>query len=236
MRTVEINGSFYSLQRPSSYLALVRGDAGRLRLRGEGRTLPHAQQEAPRLRAAARELLRVGRAGARGEARARSSGSSRRSSPFDARAPRGRSSRILPRTTAAAAELARGHDARLQARRLPRRARRSPCATRSRSGTRRYDDRRSSSSLRKHDVALVRRRHGGQVAVPRGRDRRLRLRAPARRQEALRERLSSAALDRWADRVAAWRDGGSRAMRSSPRPGDATRARHATSSSTSTTT
>ena len=37
MNSVEINGSFYSLQRRSSYESWARAGAGGLRLRGQGR-------------------------------------------------------------------------------------------------------------------------------------------------------------------------------------------------------
>ena len=46
LTSIEINGSFYALQRPASYRAWYDADAGRLRLRREGRAVHHPHEEA----------------------------------------------------------------------------------------------------------------------------------------------------------------------------------------------
>ena len=111
LTSIEINGSFYSLQRPNSYRSWRERDARRLRLRGQGRPLHHPHEEAARRRAAAGQLLRLGRAGARAEAR-----SVPVAAAADARLrrrPAGDFFDLLPRTTGEAAALAARHDDRL---------------------------------------------------------------------------------------------------------------------------
>src|SRR5690606_24342785 len=54
---------------PDELPEVVRGDAARLRLRRQGEPLHHAYEEAEGRRASARQLLRLGRVAARGEAR-----------------------------------------------------------------------------------------------------------------------------------------------------------------------
>src|SRR6185369_10245470 len=114
--------------------ALVRGDAGRLRLRREGRALSQPQQEAPRLRAAAGELLRVGRARAGGEARA-----DPLAAPATARLRRGAPPSLLrnPAADDACSGTAGGHTrSAAQTRRASRRRRRSTAALRARGAAR----------------------------------------------------------------------------------------------------
>ena len=135
---------------------LARADAGRLRVRGQGRALHHAHEEARRRRDAAGELLRVGRARARRRSSGRSSGSSRRRWRFDAERLADVLRRCCPRTTTAAAELAARHDERRRRPRVHERGRRAGrSATPSRSGTPGSGRRRSSTLLREHDVAVV---------------------------------------------------------------------------------
>ena len=47
LSTIEINGSFYSLQTPASYSHVARSDARWLPVRGQGRPLHHAHAAAP---------------------------------------------------------------------------------------------------------------------------------------------------------------------------------------------
>jgi len=78
--TIEVNGTFYSLQTPTSFATwrdetpedvgdvvavLARPDTRRLRLRGQGAALRHSHAQAAPRAGAARELLRVGPARAR---------------------------------------------------------------------------------------------------------------------------------------------------------------------------
>ena len=45
-QTIELNGSFYSLQRPEILRTLVRADSAELRVRGQGLPLHHAHAAA----------------------------------------------------------------------------------------------------------------------------------------------------------------------------------------------
>src|SRR3954466_11765126 len=80
MTSIEINGSFYSLQRPSSYAAWraatpddfvfsVKGGRYITHLKRLGAAQNPPPQTAGRRRNPARELLRLGRAGPRSQAR-----------------------------------------------------------------------------------------------------------------------------------------------------------------------
>ena len=236
--TIEINGSFYSLQRPESYAAWHDETPRRLRLRRQGLALHHAHAEA----AATCER--------------RSPTSSPRACcacatklgpilwqfppqlPLRRRSASTPSSRCCRATPSAALALAR------RARRAPARA--APgsrstatgrCATRSRSATRASSTRRFIALLRRHRIALV-------VADTAGRWPLLedltadfvyvRLHGD---EELYASGYSDAALDRWAERIDAWR-----ARRAGRRraPGLAARRRRgapgATSTATSTTT
>ena len=109
LTSIEINGSFYSLQRPTSYAAWREQtpDDFVFAVKG-GRYITHLKRLARR-RDAAGELLRLRRARARAQARADPVAAARRTCAFDA-------DRLaaffaqLPRTTTAAAALAQRHD------------------------------------------------------------------------------------------------------------------------------
>ena len=70
MTSVEVNGSFYSLQR-HVVCAVARGDARRLRVRREGQPVHHPHEAARRYRRGPGQLLGVRRPRARTEARPR---------------------------------------------------------------------------------------------------------------------------------------------------------------------
>ena len=108
-RTVEINGSFYSLQRPDSYRRWRSEVPPGLRVRRQGRPLHHPPQAAARRRGAAGQLLRLRACWRWGRPSARCSGSCRSGWP-STRRWWATSWRCCPRTTAAAAELAARHD------------------------------------------------------------------------------------------------------------------------------
>ena len=236
--TIEINGSFYSLQRPEFYAAWhdETPDDFVFAVKGS-RYITHMLklQRACERRSPTSSppgVLRL-----REQARARSSGSSRRSSAFDAERFDAFFA-LLPRDTEAALALARA------ARRAPRRA--APgsrstatgrCATRWRSATRASSTRRFVALLRRHGIALV-------VADTAGRWPLLedltadfvylRLHGD---EELYASGYSDAALDRWAARIDAWRARRRRSpTRGSPRRARRAGARRATSTATSTTT
>ena len=192
--TIEINGSFYSLQRPEYYARWRDESAGRLRVQREGRPLHHAHAEAAQRRAGARQLLRVGRREPRRRSSARSCGSCRRccaSTPerlrdfFD----------LLPRDTDAAAR------ARAPARREgegPRapgvRTRTGPCAIASRCGTTASPRRSSSRCCASTTSASSSPTPPANGRTPRTSPSDFVYVAPARRQGALRQRLHAEAL------------------------------------------
>ena len=60
LTSIEINGSFYSLQRPSSWEKWRTEVPGRLRVRGQGWPVHHPHEATPGRRAAAGQLLRPG--------------------------------------------------------------------------------------------------------------------------------------------------------------------------------
>ncbi len=186
--TIEINGSFYSLQRPESYARVARRDAARLRLRAEGLALHHPHAEAAQRRRAARQLLRLGRAAPARKARA---------DPVAVPAAARLRRRALRRVLLAAA-------ARQPARRSPWRGATtsaSPAASwleidRVRPLRHAVEIRHPSfvdpafvALLRRHRIALVVADTAGRWPLLEDLTRRLRLPAPARRQGALRERL-----------------------------------------------
>ena len=198
--SIEINGSFYSLQRPSSYrtwraqtpedfVFAVKG----------GRFITH-MKKLRRRRDAAGQLLRLRRPGPRADARAvlwqlppnLGFDADRLRDFFD----------LLPRTTAAAAPSSRratttSSPATGSGRRPTPTVR---CATRWRSGTTRSAPTRRSQLLREHDIALVVADTAGQVAAARADDQRLHATSGC---TATRSSTSAAtppsALDRWAD-------------------------------------
>ena len=177
--TIEINGSFYSLQRPESYRAWARGDARRLRLRRQGpRFITHMKQ----LRDVATPLANFLASGvlALGPKLGPLLWQLRRGCGFDA-ARIDEFLALLPRT-----HRCRGA-ARGRARRAARRARadhdrRRPAASARAGGPPRElprpGVRRAAARARRR---ARRGRHRRDVARPRRRDRRLRLRPPARR-------------------------------------------------------
>ena len=109
LTSIEINGSFYSLQRPSSYALVARGDPRRLRVRGQGRPVHHPHEAAGRTwrrrwrTSSPRACSRSGRSSGRccGSCRRRCASTPTCSTRFFA---------LLPRTTSEAASLAERHD------------------------------------------------------------------------------------------------------------------------------
>lgn len=206
MRTVEINGSFYSLQRPSSYRCWYdeTPDDFMFAVKG-GRFLTHNKK----LRDCRPPLANFLASGvlALEDKLGPILWQLPPQVPFDKQRLEDFFG-ILPRTTAAAAEIAREHDARLKhgAYLDVKADRRIRYALEVRHET--YDDPAFVKLLRKHDVALVvadtagkypyledvtsdfvyARLHGEKKLYVSGYDR--------------------GALDRWAARVAAWHDGG----------------------------
>jgi len=206
MRTVEINGSFYSLQRPSSYLAWYREtpDDFLFAVKG-GRFISHNKK----LRDCAQPLANFFASGplALEDKLGPILWQLPPQLPFDKQRLEDFFG-ILPRTTAAAAELASKHDHRVKhgAYLEIRGDRRLRYALEVRHET--YDDPAFVKVLRKHDVALVvadtagkfpyledvtsdfvyARLHGAKKLYVSGYDRE--------------------SLDRWAARIEAWRDGG----------------------------
>ena len=203
-RRIEINGSFYSLQSPSSW-QLARRDAGRFRLRREGPALHH-----PHPAAARRAILRSRTSSppaccccARSSGRC--CGSSRRTSGSTVSASQA-SSRMLPRTMADAVALARRHDptACAGAHAWPEvDRRRSRCGMRVEIRHASFVDPGLHRAAARARHRPGRRRHRRQVAVAGGRDRRLRLHPPAWRRGALRQRLQRTARSTTGPRASA---------------------------------
>ena len=69
--TIEINGTFYGLQRPDAFARWYDETPEEFCVRGQGPALHHPHQAAARDRDPARQFLRLGRLAARGEARSR---------------------------------------------------------------------------------------------------------------------------------------------------------------------
>ena len=165
--SIEINGSFYSLQRP----AATGAGATRRRTTSSSRSrarVHHAHEEAARLERAARQLLRVRRARARREARA-----GPLAAAADPRLRRGRGSSdffgLLPRTTARQPSSRAATTSGSRAAPGSTSTRTGRSGTRSRCGTTRSSTPGFLDLLREHDIAAGRRRHRGQVAAdPRG--------------------------------------------------------------------
>jgi len=205
LRTVEINGSFYSLQRPSSYLCWYHETPADFvfAVKG-GRFISHNKK----LRDCAQPLANFFASGplALEEKLGPILWQLPPQLPFDAQRLEDFFG-LLPRTTAAAAELARRHDHRIKHGAYLDVAadRRLRYALEVRHET--YDDPAFIKVLRRHDVALVvadtagkfpyledvssnfvyARLHGDKKLYVSGYDR--------------------TSLDRWAARVLAWRDG-----------------------------
>jgi uncharacterized protein YecE (DUF72 family) len=223
MRTVEINGSFYSLQRPSSYLAwhsetpddfLFAVKGGRFithnkKLRDCG--LPLANFFASGVLALEEKLGPV-----LWQLPPQLPYSAERLEAFFA---------SLPRSTATAAEVARGHDARIRhgAYLDVREDRPIRYALEVRHES--YDDTAFVKLLRKHDIALCVADTAGKwpyledvtsdfVYARLHGDKKLYVSGYGRE-----------SLDRWAERIAAWREGGQPARAALAAPGSAPRAR-----------
>ena len=221
LTSIEINGSFYSLQRPSSYAAWRAADARRLRVRGQGRPLHHPPEAAastsstPLANFFASGVLALGP----------KLGPVLWQLPANARASTPTVLDALPR--AAAAHDRRGGRARRAARRQARRrTARSPTAEVDRPVRHALEFREHDASPRRGARAAAPstaspgpRRHRRPLAAGRAGHERLPLRPAARRQGALRQRLH--------------RRGPRRLGREVPRAGRRT---GTTSSSTSTTT
>ena len=166
--TIELNGSFYSLQRPEYYERWYDQVPPRLRVRRQRVALHHAHAAAARRRDGARELLRVRACWRSSTSSGRCSGScrrhcssTRRLEPF---------LELLPRTTKEAAKLARRHDERVAGRAYLRARRRSRAAPRARGAAPELRDTGAHRAAARARRRARRRRHGRPLAVPRGRD------------------------------------------------------------------
>ena len=186
--SIEINGSFYSLQRPENYRAWAAETPDGLRVRGQGRPVHHPPQAAARRRDAAGQLLRLRGAGARARSSARCCGSCRRGC---ASTPTGwpRSWTCCRARPGPPPRLAAGHDERLDGRALTETDADRPLRH---ALEVRHESFRDPALL--GAAARARRRAGGRrlgrhVAVLRGGHRRVLLRPAARRGRAVRQRL-----------------------------------------------
>ena len=188
LNSIEINGSFYSLQRPTSYAAWREQtpDDFVFAVKG-GRFITHLKQladvETPLANFFASGVLALGPKlgpilwqlppNLRFDA-------DRLADFFD----------LLPRTTTEAAALAQRHDDKVPEDRALTHDRCGPAApARARVPQPVVRHARGVELLREHDIALRGRRHRRQVAEGRRGHQRLPLRAAARRRRALRQRL-----------------------------------------------
>ena len=147
-----------------------------------------------------------GRAGARAQARPAALAAA-----ADAEARRDGSSEfleLLPRTTKEAAKLARRHDERVKARaylRVAPRPRAAPCARGAAPELRDTGAHRAAARARRR---ARRRRHGRPLAIARGRHEPTSSTFACTATSKLYESgYTDAALERWAERIRAWRDG-----------------------------
>ena len=215
---------------------MARRDAARLRLRGQGLALHHAHAEAAQRARAARQLLRLGRAAPGRQARADPLAvpAAARLRRRALRRPSSRCCRATPRRRSRwRASTTQRLDGRAWLRDRPHAGR---CATRSRSAIRASSIRPSSRCCARHRIALV-------VADTAGRWPLLedltadfvyvRLHGD---EELYASGYGDAALDRWAARIAAWRDGGQVDDARLASPGAAAPRAGATCTATSTTT
>ena len=207
VNSIEINGSFYALQRPERYAAVVRRNARRLRLQRQGAALHHPHPPLARDRKAAGQFLCLRGAGAQGKARADPLAVP---AQFQIRAERcsNISSSILPHDTEAAAALARQHDSHLHGHASMKAWRKKPL--------RHAVEIRNESFVDPDVRALVEtlqrrpgdRRHRRQMAVPRRPHQRLSstcaCTAPKSCTPAATPRR---ALKRWGERIDAWHHG-----------------------------
>ena len=217
-RPIEINGTFYSLQRPELFAAWHDATPADFVFAVKGGRFITHMKRLKRRRDAARQLLRLGRAAPAREARARPLAVPPQMFRFDA----ARLEALLP----AAAARHRGgggaraqHDDALAGRACSDRAKR-PLRHAVEVRHESFVDPAFIELLRRHGIALVVADTAG-LAVMRGRDRRLRLRAPARRRGALRERLLASGARPVGGAHRAWGRGqraARRAARSPPPP------------------
>ena len=187
--SIELNGTFYSLKSPRVFERWLERDAGaRLRLRGEGRPLHHAQPQAAPRRVGARQLLRERCARARathGPVPLAAAGHATGSTPSGST----RSCACCREEHREGESVALQHDDRLRRGALVDAAEDVPIATPSRSAIRRTSTRSSSRSCASTAVAFVVADTAGKFPVRRGGDDGLRVRAAARLARAVRERV-----------------------------------------------
>ena len=190
LTSIEINGSFYSLQRPSSYAAWRGRDPRRLRVLGQGTALRHPPQAAGRRGHRARELLRLRACSALGPKLGPVLWQLPENLRFDADVLDAFLAR-LPRTTGAAADARRAARRQGQGGPLAHRRGDTRPAGAARAGVPQPDvrhrrgGRRAAPARRGHRA----RRHRRPVAAGGPGDQRLRVRPAARRQGALHQRL-----------------------------------------------
>ena len=227
MNSVEINGSFYSLQRPESYRAWAAETPDDFVFAVKGsRYITHLKQlrdvRVPLANFLASGLLALGP----------------KLGPLLWQLPprlRFDAARIdefltlLPRSTGAAAQLAGEHDARLDGRAETTTDADRPLRHALEVRHESFRDPAFVELLRAHDVALVVADTAGTFPRIRGRDRRVRLRPPARRHGALHERLLARGARRVGDARAGVARGGVAGRRAhggaAGRPGPARRVR-----------
>ena len=208
LTSVEINGSFYSLQRPESYRkwAAETPDDFVFAVKGP-RFVTHmkklADVEAPLANFFASGVLALG-AEARPAALAAAAQPRLRPGPAGALLRR-----CCPGPPPAAAELADRHDERLDGRSLLDHRRGPPAAARAGGPAPHLRDPGFVELLRPHDVALVVADTAGKWPKLDDVTLRLRLRAPARRARSSTSAATTPpALDAWAARIRSWRTGG----------------------------
>ena len=186
--TIEINGSFYSLQRPEYYQRWHDETPPGFVFAVKGPRYRHAHDEAARRRGGDWRTSSHRASRTCATSSVRSCGSCRRRFAFDAERLEAFFA-LLPRDSDQASRLARRHNDKVRGRARLAFGSRSATAARARDPApelRRPGVRRAAAPTRHR---ARRRRHGGSMAVRRGRDVGLRLRAAARRQGAVRERL-----------------------------------------------
>ena len=212
--SIEINGSFYSLQRPSSYRTLGGAHRRRVRVRGEGRPVHHAHPAPEERRGRRSPTSSPPACSPSGRSSARCSGSYRRRCS-STRNRWTRSSACCPAPRPRPAALA-GESTLDEDRTHTRRRRRPAAAARGRGAARDLRRPAFTELARAHGVAIVLADTAGRYPVIREPTRRLRVCAPARRRGAVHERLHrrvARPLGGGAPRLARARDGRLRLLR-----------------------
>ena len=213
MSSVEVNGSFYSLQRPSSYSTWAEQTPDDFEIAVKGsRYITHMKQlrdiDVALANFFASGVLALGPK--LGPVLWQLPADAWRSTPqrladfFDR----------LPRSTGEAAGLARSHDDKVKEGRVlieavDERPIRHVLEARHPS----FDTEEAAELLRANDIGTVWADAAGQVPGHRRRHERGALRPAARAYRAVRQRLHRRELDEWAERCRTWRDAGPRRLR-----------------------